>query len=179
MKAIASVRVLTAALLVGACVSATSGAGTRPGEAVAPLTDYERTLIAAAVDTIASGWADSTGVCVAILGGPEGAEAPDRELLQSLRTRLHFTTHAACPRTYASMILRVDSAGRPLDPPPAGYVDPHYVWVGRPQFQQRQYGWLYVRRLKGTGGQDYVCMVEQSPPAAARAHCSSRLRWVH
>lgn len=165
--------------MAAACAGAPPGTGMHPASAVAPLDAYERTLIAAAVDTIAGGWTDATAACVAILGGPAGAEAPDPDLLQSFQSRLHFTTHAACPRTYASMIARVDSAGRPLDVPPPGHVDPVLLWVGRPQFQQAGYGWLYVRRLQGTSGQDYVCMVEQHPPARARAHCTSPSRWVH
>ena len=38
-----------------------------------------------------------------------------------------------CPRTYASMFVRVDKQGRPMDPkPPKGHVDPHRITVGVP-----------------------------------------------
>jgi hypothetical protein len=44
-----------------------------------------------------------------------------------------------CPRTYASMVYRVDSSGRALDPPPAGYVDPHRITVMLPREEGSQW----------------------------------------
>jgi hypothetical protein len=39
----------------------------------------------------------------------------------------------ACPRTYASMIARIDRNGRLADPPPKGHIDPHRITVDPPR----------------------------------------------
>jgi hypothetical protein len=133
--------------------------------------------MAAAIDSVAAGWPDSTALCLRVFGGPAGAELPPDSLLQAIRTRQQPVSVVACPRTYASMILHTDSLGRPILGPP-GYIDPYVLTVGRPQFESDSYGWVYVRQLQGTAGRAYLCTVQYGR-AQSWARCETLSRWVH
>ena len=151
-----------------------STARQRPLASLAPL---ETQLISVAVDSIAARWADSTALCLEILGGPAGPEAPPEALLRALRTRQRPVAAAACPPTYASMIAEVDSRGRVVDRRPPGYVDPYVLSVGRPQFAQESYGWIHVREAHGTAGRAYLCTVQQVQ-GRSWAWCEVVSSWV-
>jgi len=153
-------------------------AGPKPRGRAAALAAVEQQLIAAAVDSIAAAWPDSTALCLGILGGPAGPELPTDGLLEALRTRQRPVSVAACPRTYASMIAQVDSLGRVVDLRPPGYVDPYVLTVGRPQFASDSYGWIHARELRGTVGRAYLCTV-QYVRGRAWAHCETLSRWIH
>jgi hypothetical protein len=149
-----------------------------PSRGVAALTPLEQELIVAAVHAIAATWPDSTALCLEILGGPGGPELPSPALLGALRTRQGVASAAACPRTYASMIARVDSLGRRVDPRPLGYVDPYALTVGRPQFTSTSHGWIHALEQQGTSGRAYLCTV-QRVQGRATARCQTVRYWVH
>ena len=68
-------------------------------------------------------------LCVSLVS--DGLPGPsDTETLRRLQAPgRRVVTGRDCPRTYASMIMTVDSLGRPMDPPPPGRVDPHHLAV--------------------------------------------------
>ena len=157
--------------------AAAAGAATTTAP-LAPLASVEREMMVAAIETIAAGWTDSTSLCLAVLGGPDGPAAPDDALLGALRTRQRPVRMVDCPRTYQSMIATVDSAGRVADPPrPSGYVDPYALLVGRPQFEQPGYAFVHARETHGTAGRDYFC-IAQSYQGRARASCQVVRQWI-
>jgi len=133
--------------------------------------------MAAAIDSIAAGWKDSTALCLRVLGGPAGWELPPPDLIFALRTRHQPVSSEACPRTYASMMLHTDSLGHPILAPP-GYVDPYTLTVGRPQFESDSHGWVHVRELQGTAGRAYLCNT-QYVRGRAWAYCTTLSQWVH
>lgn len=135
-------------------------------------------MLAAVIDTIAARLPDSTSLCLRLLGGPSGPTDPDEAFLGALRTRQRPVRARDCPRTYASMIVVLDSLGRPLTPSgPRGYVDPYTLVVGRPQFEHPGYAWVLVRESQGTDGHDYLCAA-QSYDARTWASCRVVTTWV-
>ena len=155
-----------------------SSQGSSRSPSVAVLARVEETMIAAVIDSIAAHWEDSTAVCVTLMGGPEGARPAPDDLLHRLQTRQQAVRGDQCPRTYTSMVLVVDSAGRPTAPPaPAGYVDPYQLTVSRPQFQQPGYAWIYVREQQGTLGNAYMCVAQAYE--RVYASCRSIESWVN
>ena len=163
---------------------AMGGCATHPGHGSAdqttPLTlsRVEQVMIAAAVDSIAAHWPDSTALCLTLMGGPEGARVASDDLLAQLRTRQRPVRGDRCPPTYTKMIQYVDSAGRPVDPPrPAGYIDPYQLTVSRPQFEQEGYAWIHVRQLQGTRGRAYMCVAQAYETVFAS--CRAIDSWIH
>ena len=175
-----STMVATISSVAIACaVRAQPVVGQRPSRPVAALTVAEQTIMAAALDSIAAAWPDSTTLCLRVLGGPGGWEMPPERLLRVLRMRQRPVSSTRCPRTYTSMVVRVDSLGRRIDErAPQGYVDPYVLSVGRPQMESDSYGWVHVRELQGTAGRAYLCTV-QYVRRLAWAHCETLSRWVH
>lgn len=134
-------------------------------------------MIAAVLDTIAA-HLDSTTVCLMFMGGPDGPRPPDDELLARLQMRQPAVREAVCPHTYTQMVLHVDSLGRPVDPPaPPGYIDPYILHVGRPQFEQERYAWIYVRQWQGTRGRAYECVSQTWGRVVASCRVVSD--WIH
>src|SRR2546425_3366848 len=171
--------VTTAVLVAGGCTTNSARTGSSQG-ATEPLVlaRVEQQMIAAVVDTVAAHWPDSTSLCLTLMGGPEGPRAPSDDLLASLQTRQRVVRGADCPPTYTQMVLYVDSAGRPIDPPPpAGYIDPYILHVSRPQFEQEGYAWIYVRQLQGTRGRAYMCVAQAH--RRVFASCRAVDSWIH
>jgi len=160
-----------------ACAGRAPSGAPPVSQVVATFSPIERAVLGAAIDSIAAGWKDSTALCLRVLGGPAGWELPPRDLLEALHTRHQPLSVAACPRTYASMVLRTDSLGHPILAPP-GYVDPYILTVGRPQFESDSYGWVHARELQGTAGRDYLCTI-QYVRGRAWANCATLTRWVY
>lgn len=124
-------------------------------------------LMAAAIDTIATHWTDSSTICLSVMSTAPRPTAADDQLLRRIRTR-RAVPPARCPKTYTTMLVVVDSLGRPTNLAPAGYVDPHILTVGRPQYGQPGYGWVHVRESHGTTSRVYLCTVQQyDGPATA------------
>ena len=88
-------------------------------------------------------------ICVSLLGGPEGQVVPSEGFLHTLSLRRKVVSVKACPPTYTTMFVTVDSLGRPMDPPrPAGYVDPYILHLGRPQFDGPGHAYVYARQVQ-------------------------------
>ena len=168
-------------ILVAAALSAPGcAAGPGHGAEASALTasDMEQQLMAAAIDTISAAMAESGVICLTLLGGPDGLIKPSGGFLARLAARRETVSKDQCPETYQSMVTGVDSLGRPnVRVRPAGYVDPYYLAVGRPQFEAVGYGWIHARQVQGTHGQNHLCMVE-SYRGRVRAHCTVVSRWV-
>ena len=114
------------------------------------ITPLEVRLMAASVDEIVAAHADSTALCLQIMGDERGPTPPTPALIDAVRSRRAVTSMSGCPRTYTSMVQYVDSLGRPIgDRAPEGYVDPYHFHVGRPQFEGLLYAWVYVRLFQG------------------------------
>ena len=174
-------RVLGAAAVAAlglACARSTSPRDSVPAR-IAQLASMEAEMLGATLDTLARLMRDSSSLCVTILGGPAGPQAPSAAFLQSLRVRRTVVPMERCPATYTQMIMVVDSVGRPVGPArPAGYVDPYKIEIGRPQFASYGYAWIYARQLQGTSGRDYVCTaIWQS--SSQRVVCNLFRQWLH
>jgi hypothetical protein len=141
---------------IASCAAQSSQGTDKYETAPAGLSRIEQAMIAAAVDTVAAQWRDSTALCLTVMGGPEGARPAADNLLGQLRTRQRAVAGNRCPPTYRTMT----SASRPTDPPPPGYVDPYRVTVSRPQFEHEGYAWIHVRQLQGTRGRAYMCVAQ-------------------
>jgi len=170
---------VTAAVLVaGGCTHLPHTGSSQGATEPLVLARVEQQMIAAVVDTVAAHWPDSTSLCLTLMGGPEGPRAPSVDLLASLQARQRAVRGADCSPTYTQMVLHVDSAGRPIDPPPpAGYIDPYILHVSRPQFEQEGYAWIYVRQLQGTRGRAYVCVAQAH--RRVFASCRAVDSWIH
>ena len=144
--------------------------------AVAELAPMEVAMLGATLDTLVRRMRDSSSLCLTVLGGPAGPEAPSAAFLRRLSVRRAVVAMDRCPPTYTQMIAVVDSQGRPMPRPPA-YIDPYRVEIGRPQFAGAGYAWIYARQLQGTKGRDYVCTaIWQS--AAPRVICNIHREWI-
>jgi hypothetical protein len=95
---------------------------------------------------------------------PQGAREVSTTLLRAVQDSLRQTpvrvsTLRDCPRTYASMILRVDSQGQPIDARPKGTLDPVYLVI-EPAVTTAS-GALLVRIQlnSGSGTRFYVCEI--------------------
>jgi hypothetical protein len=168
----------TVAALGLACVRGTPRRGSVPVR-IAELDPVEAAMIGATLDTLSRLMRDSSSLCVTILGGPTGPEAPSAAFLRSLRVPRTVVPMQRCPPTYTQMIRLVDSRGRPVGPArPAGYVDPYKIEIGRPQFAAYGYAWIYARQLQGTSGRAYVCTaIWQS--SVQRVVCNLHREWLH
>jgi len=144
------------------CSRSTTPAASGPGgsKSVVWVSYLEQQLMAAAVDSIAAEWKDSTSLCIEIGDSAAVPGAPSDGLLRALRTRQKPVRAAECPPTYTHMISIVDSLGRPLNPAPPGYVDPHILTVSRPRFEDDSAGWVHVVARQGTRGDVYKCATQ-------------------
>src|SRR5262245_2352698 len=80
-----------------ACSSGVPGGGApQPSRLATDVSPIERAVMAAAIDSIAAGWRDSTALCLRLLGGPAGVELPPDSLLRALHTRHQPVAANAC-----------------------------------------------------------------------------------
>jgi hypothetical protein len=119
----------------------------------------------------------TAGVCISLLSSQERTELPDTALVAALSRVRPVMAANVCPRTYTSMLVVVDSLGRPTDPPPPGYVDPTALTFGRPQFDAKDHAYIYVRQEQGTSGRDYLCTAGGERGRVVR--CREVSSWVH
>ncbi len=120
------------------------------GEAMSALTQNTSTAKYAATDAPRSTCQRVCApICVSLLGGPEGQVVPSEGFLHTPSLRRKVVSVKACPPTYTTMFVTVDSLGRPMDPPrPAGYVDPYILHLGRPQFDGPGHAYVYARQVQ-------------------------------
>ena len=120
----------------------------------------------------------TAGVCVSLLGSRDGTELPDTALLTALSSVRSVVAANSCPKTYASMVVVVDSQGRPVEPQaPSGYVDPTSLTFGRPQFDRTDHAYIYVRETRGMSGRDFLCTAGGDQGRVVQ--CRQVSRWVH
>lgn len=93
-------------------------------------------------------------------------------LLRHLRqSHPDLRSAARCPRTYASMIVRVDSLGRPLEPP-TRIADPVWIEASRMRPWTRDLYLLDGLVRQGLATQRYACTARRERPVARwRAKC--------
>ncbi len=165
------------AILLLLCGCVRRPAATTPTPSSLP--DVDRAVLAAVADSLAAHFPDSSSVCVGIMGGSNDPSTPDSLLLGMLRSRYQHLPWRQCPHTYASMVAHVDSQGRPVDPPrPRGYVDPYYLWLGRPAYEHRQAAWVYSRLFQGTEGSEHLCRAEILDGRVSVHYCRTLARWI-
>lgn len=112
----------------------------------------------AVVDSTLASLPDTAPTCVSFIqmGTHYGAERSDLQQLAEPHRR--YISRAQCPRTYSSMIVTVDSRGRPVDPPPPpGYVDPHYLVIALPGRWTNDRLDVDVSLIQGTRTDTYLC----------------------
>ncbi|GLC24698.1 TonB family protein [Roseisolibacter agri] len=114
--------------------------------------------------------------CLAV--GRDEPRDPEPALVAALAARVPgLVARSACPRTYASMIYRVDSLGRVNGRPP-GALDPTIVELGPLDVWAPGIVVARVRTRQGTGGTHYVCQAARAPDGTWAAACEMGARWV-
>jgi hypothetical protein len=153
-------------IIVAACASVTH------------LNERDRVAIAA-LETITTQLPDSAPLCLQYADSSTGRSAAPRAVLHAVSRFRMITTPRKCPPTYESMILVVDSAGRPLERPrPPGYVDPHWTVVRPIRFHSADRATLRVDMDQGTEGFGYGCAARRVE-SRWQALCQIVDRWVH
>ena len=156
-------------------VAACASAGTVP-KSGAELDSVERDMIVASIQVVTAGFRDTAAVCVELLGGPEGSFPPDDTLLGRIGGRQRAVAAAKCPATFTRISAPPNDT---IGPPSPGYVDPHYVRIGRPQFERPGYAWLLLRLQQGTSGAIWVCSAQQSGNHPILASCRRSDGWLN
>jgi hypothetical protein len=166
--------------LVLACTSISSAAFAQApsGPRVADTT-LERAVLAAALDALRSVGTPLPGpyapFCVrfsdrALADTPNLGQLPLKE-----GPVLHQTD---CPRSYASWVRVVDSAGRDITPaPPPGHVEPYEASVWRPVLLSP--GIMVVRMHITRRLETRIVHCEVSVPDTRNAYCGTLLQMVH
>ena len=163
---------MTVAAAASTVACASTGIVPAAGAQLRPL---ERDMMVASIQVVAAEFRDTAAVCIEVLGGPDGPTAPGSELLSQLRGTRQAVAAAQCPATYRRMWIPPNDT---LGPPPAGYVDPHYVRIGRPQFERPGYAWVYLRLQQGTMGASWICSVEDLREKPVLANCRREQTWI-
>lgn len=139
----------------------------------------EDSVLASAFDAIRSIGSPLPGalapMCIRFTGW-KPTEVPDLRRLPVAKGPL--LGRGECPRTYASWVRVIDSAGRDITPtPPPGHVDPHEVEVWRPVPVTPDR--MLVRMQVSRKLESRVIYCEVSVPNARSAQCGTILHLVH
>ena len=116
-------------------------------------------------------------VCLAYHGwqGPQSTDMSTEDV-RTLGDRV--VPESQCPPTYATMVVVVDSAGRPVAARrPAGYVDPHHVAIWKPLAVEPGRWLVRAEVAQGMGGARLYCEVQVDRPEDAK--CAVFSAWVH
>ena len=139
----------------------------------------EDTVLALAFDAIRSIGSPLPGTSVPMcirFTGWKPAGVPDLRRLPVAKGPL--LGRGECPRTYASWVRVIDSAGGDITPtPPRGHVDPHEVEVWRPVPVTPDR--MLVRMQVSRNLESRVIYCEVSVASARTAHCGTLLHLVH
>lgn len=168
-------RIATPAVLMAmACAPGPRGANSAAsGSSALP----EAEVVRRAVAELTAALMPPAAVCVSFRGwqGPEVADSTPG-WLRTLSERA--VPESRCPPSYASMVVVVDSAGRPLaSRRPPGYVDPYHVAVWKPVAVEAGRWLVRVESTQGMGGERYYCEVVAGPTQGAK--CALFAVWVH
>ena len=135
-------------------------------------------IVLAVVDSLANQLDPSATICLSIVTDGSVQSAPSSELLKRFRLEQRVVTTEQCPRTYAIKTARDDTLGTSrATTRPAGYIDPYYLQVGKPDFRSPTQSSFAVKRLNGRGGSDLACtavIVDEK----LRIQCLVRRTWL-
>jgi hypothetical protein len=145
-----------------------------PVPRVASLPDGEVRLLVAVLDTLVAQAGDRAVVCVSVRSDAGGPYALPAAVVSRLRSPERVRSTARCPRTYTQMVTILDSAGRPISPPP-GYVDPVYLAISRPMFESPRRAHYLVEGSQGTSGWIARCITDGPP---LRVWCQRVEAWI-
>lgn len=108
-------------------------------------------------------------------GGKKVSDA----VLETIRAKAPGLLNAdVCPPTYTSMILRLDSKGNPILPPP-GAFDPVWISVNHVRPWTRDVIVAETAIAQGTSGTDYFCEARRAPTGRDWvATCRRTRTWV-
>ena len=166
-------------VLVGLCVvaAACAAAGAKSGSP-APTAllspESERNVQIAALQSTRFFLNLPTPFCIVLERGT-GTRDPDPELLRALPSEPLNLPGSRCPRTYGSMVVTVDSAGRPADPAtPSGYIDPYLISVSPAVPIVRNL--VAVRIAASQGTLIWVLYCEAVPTPPVHASCGVTMK---
>ena len=142
------------------------------------LTAPEASIVANVLDEVLAPLNDSGVVCLQIMSDARGSAPAMDAILPRLQTRRRVVREADCPPTYTQMVIITDSLGRPTNPKPPGYVDPHRIQLSRPQFVASHSGSVEVQHYQGTVGRRLRCEVWRRPTVTS-SECEEVSWWVH
>ena len=146
-------------LLVVALIEAPA-CGHPSADGLAPA--HQETILGAVLSSLDRSVIPNVPFCVSIAHDGERSEV-DTTASWTRSTRRRVTSRSQCPPTYETMVLVVDSVGRPVPSQrPPGYVDPYYVTLWGPARLARG---LYVVRYEqrqGTAGVLGLCEISTS-----------------
>ena len=166
-------------LFLAATVLGCSGVARRArfGVGLEPLTNEERVIAAAieATHKLPGRLTLPTPFCVSFADTLHERSAPGPELSR-LPVSVHLVPAAACPPTYGSMILAVDSSGRPLRPRPSGYIDPYILTIWQPIRVTDRLLAVRIEAMQGTAGWLMYCEVPIANPT--QASCETVSTWI-
>ncbi len=117
-------------------------------------------------------------VCVQALRASETPELHAAQLRRMSSLTLKAVDANECPRTYASMQVVLDSLGRPVDPRPPGWVDPHRVHVRTANPWSGDAVLIEADVRRGMGGSTWHCGAERVGNEW-RAMCRNVVSFVH
>ena len=124
-----------------------------------------------------SGLVGKVPICLSLVDG-ERRHDPDTTAVWLQAFGRRVTTPSQCPHTYQSMVLVVDTLGRPVDPPrPPGYVDPYYIDLWRPLRIDAGVFLVRYEQRQGTRGERVYCEVREVRPAP-HVNCARIDSWI-
>jgi hypothetical protein len=149
----------------------------RFGAGSEPLTEEERMLTAVieATHRIPSPLTLPAPFCISFADTIHDDPVPG-PVLSRLPVSVHLIPATACPPTYTSMILQVDSLGRPTSPRPPGYIDPYYLRIWQPV---RVTTWLLAVRVEATQGtRGWLFYCEVPIANTSQTSCNLASSWI-
>jgi hypothetical protein len=146
--------VVGAALVLTACVHASSPPSAGAPSATARLSNEEQQAVVSAVTQLFRAPTVPVPVCMQIMDSTAAYELPAK-VLRALRPRSRGTRD--CPPTYTTMIYI------PARVRPAGYVDPYHLNLRRPRASALGHS-IDAQLWQGTGVTDYRCDARPRDP---------------
>jgi hypothetical protein len=126
---------------------------------------------------VSPGLVGDVPICLSLADGERRGD-PDTTAVWLRGLGRRVTTPSQCPRTYTSMMLVVDTLGRPVDPPrPPGYLDPYYINLWRPVRIDARILLVRYEQRQGTRGKRVYCEVVEARPGP-HVNCVTIGSWI-
>lgn len=113
--------------------------------------------------------------CVGFRGG-NGPAAALARMLSSPGKRM--VPQRECPPKRFTQVVRVDARGRPIDPPPPGWIDPVEMELGTLQAWSEGSAAITLRVSQSTITEGYTCVVTRDSHRRWTADCRNEWRAV-